>query len=73
MKNWEDFIEELDIIEAKYWQHFRASKLCNHYILDEGQNQLLKFAFKKESDLASVIKEECLKLFKKYQSLHRIA
>jgi hypothetical protein len=73
MGHWEDFLTELDIIEAKYWQHFRVNKLSDHYLLNEDENNSLRFAFKKDSDLSSDIKEECMELFKKYKSSRRMA
>jgi hypothetical protein len=73
MGHWQEFLTELDIIEAKYWQHFRVSKLTDHYTLNEDENQVLRFAFKADSDLSSDIKQECIELFKKYQSNQRMA
>jgi hypothetical protein len=73
MAQWEEFLSELKFIEAKYWQYFRHTSLKDHFILNEDENQTLRFAFKKTSDLCSDIKNECLRLFKKYQLNQRMA
>ena len=70
---WKDFLNELAIIETKYWRHFRHSRLSDHYTLNEDENRQLRFAFKSDSDLSSEIKKECLKLFRKSQSSQRMA
>ncbi len=73
MGHWEDFLNELSVIETKYWRHFKHSKLKDHYILIEDENQALRFGFREDSDLSSEIKNECLELFKKHTSNQRMA
>lgn len=71
MGQWEDFLSELAIIEAKYWKHFRGSKLSDHYILYEDPH--LSFGFKKNSDLSQEVKDACFEIFKRYQYKKRMA
>jgi hypothetical protein len=73
MGQWEDFLNELSVIETKYWRHFRHCKLEDHYILNEDENQALRFAFKADSDLSEDIKKECIDLFRKHKSNQRMA
>jgi hypothetical protein len=73
MTAWQNFLSDLALIEAKYWQHFRRSKLSDHYILNEDENEILRFGFKKNSDLPTVIKEECFEIYKRYGSEQQMA
>jgi hypothetical protein len=73
MGQWEDFINDLKVIEAAYWQYFRHTALSDHYILNEDENRCLRFGFKKNSDLCPDIKKACLDVFRKYQSNIKLA
>lgn len=68
MGHWEDFTAELNIVEAKYWKHFRHNRLSDEYILTEDEFQQLSFVFTPESELPAEIKLECLQIFEKYKS-----
>jgi hypothetical protein len=64
MEKRDDLIEELNIIEAKHWQHFKNSVLSDDYDLREDKNHHLTFSFKRDSDIPLSIREECLAIFK---------
>lgn len=64
---WKDLLNELAIIEAKYWRYLRGTRLQDHYVLVEDEGQQLNFRFIDNTDLAQHIKEECYAIFKKYQ------
>ncbi len=73
MGHWKDFLDDLAIIETKYWQHFRDKKLAELYVLNEDEKGNLRFGFKKNCDLPETIKQECMDIFKKHQSNQRMA